>query len=377
MTPSDIPVRRSKQPSMGDVARHAGVSAQTVSRVSNGHANVDPATRARVIESMQALGYRPNSAARALRLGRFRTIGVIMFTLRTFGNMSTLNAIATEAARADYSVTLLPVREATLGQVSGAYSRLNEAAVDGVIIIFEAHLLDEAEFTLPPGLPVVVIDSNAGDGYTVVDTDQADGARQATEHLLSLGHHRIWHVAGPESSFSGVRRTETWAHTLRKAGLEPPPVLHGDWSSESGYRHGLTLGRRDDVTAVFAANDQMALGLMRALHELGRDVPGDISVVGFDDLEEAHSFWPPLTTVRQDFDGVGRHAVARLLGKVHGEPEHEQNSKIIVPTRLIVRASTTAPKIAGAAAGNVTVPKAATAASAESAQPADAVAVRG
>ena len=99
MTSSDTPVRRSKQPSMGDVARHAGVSSQTVSRVSNGHSNVDPLTRQRVIESMQALGYRPNSAARALRRGHFRAIGVIMFTLRTFGNMSTLNAIATEAAR--------------------------------------------------------------------------------------------------------------------------------------------------------------------------------------------------------------------------------------------------------------------------------------
>jgi DNA-binding LacI/PurR family transcriptional regulator len=341
MTSSDAPARRSKQPSMGDVARHAGVSSQTVSRVSNGHSNVDPLTRQRVIDSMQTLGYRPNSAARALRRGKFRAIGVIMFTLRTFGNMSTLNAIATEAARADYSVTLLPVREATLGQVSGAYSRLGEAAVDGVVIIFEAHLLDEAEFTLPPGLPVVVIDSNAGDAYTVVDTDQADGARQATEHLLGLGHRQVWHIAGPESSFSAMRRMEYWRRTLVDAGIEPPPVLYGDWSTESGYQHGMTLGTRDDVTAIFAANDQMALGLMRALHELGRDVPGDISVVGFDDLEEAHSFWPPLTTIRQDLGEVGRQAIQKLLAKVDGERE---NSKIIVPTRLIVRESTAAPR---------------------------------
>ena len=342
MTSSDTPVQRSKQPSMGDVAKHAGVSAQTVSRVSNGHSNVDPLTRERVVASMQALGYRPNSAARALRRGRFRAIGVIMFTLRTFGNMSTLNAIATEAARADYSVTLLPVREATLGQVSGAYSRLSEAAVDGVIIIFEAHLLDEAEFTLPPGLPVVVIDSNAGDEYTVVDTDQADGARQATEHLLDLGHRQVWHIAGPESSFSAMRRMEYWRLTLEEAGITPPPVLYGDWSTDAGYRHGLTLGKRDDVTAIFAGNDQMALGLMRALHELGRDVPGDISVVGFDDLEEAHSFWPPLTTIRQDFGEVGRQAIQKLLGKVHGE--QEKSTKVVVPTRLIVRESTAAPR---------------------------------
>lgn len=335
------PSRPGRQPSMGDVARHAGVSSQTVSRVSNGHSNVEPATRARVIESMRVLGYRPNSAARALRLGRFRTIGVIMFTLRTFGNMRTLDAIATQAARADYSVTLIPVQEATLDQVSGAYSRLAEQAVDGVIIIFEAHLLGDAQFALPPGLPVVVIDSNASDAYTVVDTDQAEGARKATEHLLALGHRQVWHIAGPETSFSAGHRVESWQRTLRDAGVEPPPVLHGDWSTESGHRHGLTLGRRDDVTAIFAGNDQMALGAMRALHELGRDVPGDISVVGFDDLEEAHSFWPPLTTIRQDFGEVGRQAIQKLLRKVDGEREI---SKVSVPTQLIVRQSTAAPR---------------------------------
>lgn len=338
--------RKAARPSMGDVARHAGVSSQTVSRVSNGHSNVDASTRARVIESMRALGYRPNSAARALRSGRFRTIGVIMFTLRTFGNMRTLDAIASEAAHANYSVMLIPVVDATLEQVSGAYSRLSEQGVDGVIIVFEAHLLDNAEFTLPPGLPVVVIDSNAGAEYTVVDTDQAEGARQATEHLLGLGHRQVWHIAGPETSFSAVHRTESWRRTLKNAGIEPPPVLYGDWSTESGHRHGLTLGGRGDVTAIFAANDQMALGAMRALHELGRDVPGDISVVGFDDLEEAHSFWPPLTTIRQDFGEVGRQAIQQLLRKVDDYGfDDEDNRRVTVPTRLIVRESTASPRV--------------------------------
>jgi DNA-binding LacI/PurR family transcriptional regulator len=345
LSPSPSPVgdtaRKAPRPSMGDVARHAGVSSQTVSRVSNGHSNVDAATRQRVIDSMRALGYRPNSAARALRSGRFHTIGVIMFTLRTFGNMRTLDAIATEAARANYSVMLIPVTDATLEQVSGAYSRLSEQGVDGVIIVFEAHLLDNAEFTLPPGLPVVVIDSNAGPEYTVVDTDQAEGARQATEHLLGLGHRQVWHIAGPETSFSAVHRVESWRRTLEDAGIEPPPVLYGDWSTESGHRHGLTLGRRPDVTAIFAANDQMALGAVRALHELGRDVPGDISVVGFDDLEEAHSFWPPLTTIRQDFGTVGRQAIQALLHKVDRD---DGNRRVTVATRLVVRASTAPPK---------------------------------
>jgi DNA-binding LacI/PurR family transcriptional regulator len=335
------------RPSMADVARMAGVSSQTVSRVSNGHSNVDERTRARVVEAMQTLGYRPNGAARALKSGRFRTIGVIMTTLQTFGNVHTLDAIATEAARADYSVMLLPISDPTLRRVSGAYRRLNEQAVDGAVIVLEARLLDQAEFALPPGIPVVVIDSGAGPGYTVVDTDQAMGARQATEHLLSLGHQQVWHVAGPETSFSAIHRAQSWRQTMERAGIAPPPVLRGDWSCESGYRHGLALGRRDDVTAVFAANDQMALGVMQALHELGRDIPGDISVVGFDDMAESRSFWPPLTTIRQDFGTVGRLSIRKLLDKVTEGASTDGDDKTVVPTELVVRRSTGGPRPLG------------------------------
>jgi DNA-binding LacI/PurR family transcriptional regulator len=342
MTTPDQPALRRTRPSMADVARHAGVAPQTVSRVSNGHSNVDPATRQRVVESMRSLGYRPNGAARALKSGRFNTIGVMLFTLETLGNTRTLGAIAQEAARANYGVTLISISDPTLDRVAGAYHRLSEAAVDGVVIIFEAHLLDEAEFSLAPGIPVVVVDSNAGSGYTVVDTDQAQGARQATAHLLALGHRQVWHIAGPPTSFSAIHRVEAWQHTLRDAGITPPKALYGDWTTESGYRYGLILGRRPDVTAIFAANDQMALGAMRALHELGRRIPADVSVVGFDDMEEARSFWPPLTTVRQDFAAVGRLSVQKLLRKVTGT-RPDVHDKTMVPTQLIVRASTGAP----------------------------------
>jgi DNA-binding LacI/PurR family transcriptional regulator len=331
----------SPRPSMADVARLAGVSSQTVSRVSNGLSNVDEQTRARVVQAMETLGYRPNGAARALKSGRFHTIGVIMTTLQTLGNMRTLDAIATEAARAGYSVMLLPISDPTLRGVSGAYQRLSAQAVDGAVIILEARLLDRAEFALPPGIPVVVIDSGAGPGYTVVDTDQALGARQATEHLLSLGHRQVWHIAGPETSFSAAHRAASWQRTLEEAGITPPPALRGDWTCESGYQHGLTLGQREDVTAIFAANDQMGLGAMRALHELGRDIPGEISIVGFDDMDEAGSFWPPLTTIRQDFAAVGRLSIQKLLDKV--SDSSTENDTTIVPTELIVRASTGKP----------------------------------
>jgi DNA-binding LacI/PurR family transcriptional regulator len=326
------------RPSMADVARLAGVSSQTVSRVSNGQANVDEATRARVLEAMQTLGYRPNGAARALKSGRFHTIGVIMTTLQTLGNIRTLDAVATEAVRADNSVLLIPISDRTLRGVSGAYERLSAQAVDGAVIILEARFLDQAEFALPPGIPVVVVDSGAGPGYTVVDTDQALGARQATEHLLSLGHRQVWHIAGPETSFSAAHRADSWEQTLRAAGVTPPPLLRGDWTSESGYQHGLTLGQRDDVTAIFAANDEMALGALRALHQLGRAVPGDVSIVGFDDMDVAANFWPPLTTVRQNFATVGRLSIQKLLAQV-SDPTTAADTTI-VPTDLIIREST-------------------------------------
>ena len=326
---------------MADVARLAGVSAQTVSRVSTGHPSVIESTRQQVLAAMQELGYRPNSAARALKRGSFRTLGVILFTLSTTGNSRTVEAIADHAAREGYAITLIPVAVPTQDGVLGAFTRLGELAVDGIIVIMEVHLLDAANLMLPPGVQVVVVDSDAGDRYPVVDTDQADGARQAVRHLLDLGHRTVWHVTGPEESFAGERRTQAWRETLRAAGREEPPVRRGDWSAESGYRAGLELAQEPSCTAVFAANDQMALGLLRAFHERGKTVPQDVSIVGFDDIPDAGSFIPPLTTVHQDFAEVGRRCVQALLAQIRNEPAGP--GTILVPTRLVLRASTAAP----------------------------------
>ncbi len=222
-------------------------------------------TRRQVLAAMKELGYRPNSAARALKRGEFRTIGVITFTLATTGNVRTLEAIANSAAREGYAVTLLPVAVPTQDEVRGAFSRLEELAVDAVIVIMEVHLLDAATVQLPPHVQVVVVDSDAGDRYTVVDTDQYGGTRAAVRHLLDLGHRTVWHLAGPDDSFAAQRRTDARRAALTEAGRELPPLVRGDWSAESGYRAGLELAAREDCTAVFAANDQMALGLLRAL----------------------------------------------------------------------------------------------------------------
>ncbi|WP_244876070.1 LacI family DNA-binding transcriptional regulator [Winogradskya consettensis] len=328
--------------SMADVARLAGVSSQTVSRVSTGHPSVVESTRQQVLAAMQELGYRPNSAARALKRGEFRTLGVILFTLATTGNSRTVEAILAQAAQEGYAITLIPVAMPTQDGVLGAFTRLGELAVDGVVVIMEVHLLDAANLELPPNMQVVVVDSDAGERYPVVDTDQADGARQATRHLLELGHETVWHVSGPIESFAAGRRTQAWRETLEAAGKAVPPPQLGDWTAESGYQAGLVLARNPGCTAIFAANDQMALGVMRAFHEQGRSIPGDVSVVGFDDIPDAHAFFPPLTTVHQDFAEVGRRCVEGLLRQIRNEPGSPGTD--LVPTRLVLRGSTAAPR---------------------------------
>ena len=332
-TATDTPRVR---PSMIDVARLAGVAPITVSRVANGHPNVQEATRARVLEAMAAVGYQPNYAARALATGRFGTIGIITFTMATYGNAQTIAATVAAAEEQGYSVTLMTAHTARRGEVRGAFDRLIKQAVDGVIVIMEARLLDGG-LLLPSGVPVVVADSGGASQYCVVDSDQAGGARLATGHLLDLGHRTVWHVAGPRNSYSAGARRDGWRSTLRKAGARPPGVLVGDWTNRSGYEHGLILAASPDVTAVFAANDQMALGLMRAFHEAGRDIPGEVSVVGFDDTEDSDSYWPPLTTIRQRFDEVGRLCVDSLLHEIrHDTGELRRH---IVPTSLVIRRS--------------------------------------
>lgn len=324
--------------SINDVAVHAGVSAQTVSRVANGQTNVRPETRDRVLASMQALGYRPNSAARNLKSGRFRSIGVVSFNLETLGNERTLDAIAVSAAASGYTTMLLPVADPTELEVAGAFGRLEEQAVDGIILIMSAELGSPDELKLTAGLPLVIVDSDATPPYTVVDTDQEQGARLAVEHLFELGHRDILHVAGPEKSFSARRRRAGYLRTMEAAGLPARPVMFGNWTASSGRALGeVIVAQADPPTAVFAANDQMALGLLNAFHRHGWQVPAFISVVGFDDADDAAAYWPSLTTVHQRFDEVGRRATTELIAMIDGETDEHTTS--LIPTSLVVRES--------------------------------------
>jgi DNA-binding LacI/PurR family transcriptional regulator len=336
-----VPPARTRPPSQADVAALAGVSSQTVSRVANDKSNVDDETRQRVLAAMEMLGYRTNTAARALATGQFRMLGVISFDLSAHGNARTLQSIAAVAQDAGYSVNVAVVKAATEGAVRQAFSQLTSQAVDGIVLI-EAQILDRPELRLPPGVPIVMADGNPGQRFPAVDNNQLVGARAATEHLLSLGHATVWHLAGPRDSYSARHRVTAWHTALKEAGAPVPPVSYGDWSAESGYAIGRELAARDDITAVFAGNDHMAIGLIRALTEAGRTVPDDVSVVGFDDIAEAAYLQPPLTTVHQDFEEMGRACVAVLLRQIEGG---ESIAGLIdsVEPRLVVRASTAPP----------------------------------
>jgi DNA-binding LacI/PurR family transcriptional regulator len=321
---------------MADVARLAGVSQQTVSRVLNDSPHVRPATRERVLDAIGKLGYRPNRLARALVTGRSRTLGVLSFDTTLYGPASTLFAIERAAHEAGYFVSIASLRAPDAGSLRGGVERLLESGVEGVMVIAPQESAARGLLELPADVPVVATEAAPAGDVPLVAVDQRGGARLATEHLLALGHETVWHVAGPDGWLEAADRVRGWRAALQAAGAPVPPPLTGDWSARSGYAAGRGLA---NATAVFAANDQMALGVLRALYELGRRVPDDISVVGFDDIPEAAYFSPPLTTVRQRFDEIGARALRLLLARI--ENGAGRTGEAVRP-ELIIRASTAA-----------------------------------
>jgi DNA-binding LacI/PurR family transcriptional regulator len=326
---------------MADVAKLAGVSHQTVSRVINGSAHVRPETKQRVLAAMDRLAYRPNPAARALVTGRSGTLGVVSFDTTLYGPASTLFAIEQAAHAAGYFITIVSLLALDRASVLGAIERLRVQGVDGILVITPHEGAAEALVNLPTGVPVVAVEAGRPDSVPLVAVDQHSGAVGATQLLLDLGHRTVWHVAGPRDFLEAQQRLAGWRATLEAAGAEVPLVLVGDWSPRSGYQAGLRLAQDPDVTAVFVSNDQMALGVLRALHEHGREIPREVSVVGFDDIPEAQYFMPPLTTVRQNFAEVGRGSLRLLLQIMSGDGEVPQ--QLAIAPELVVRRSTAPP----------------------------------
>ncbi len=331
-------------PSITDVARLAGVSNQTVSRVANDSPKVRPSTRDKVKRAMDELGYTPNRAARALRVGSYNTIGVILHRLDRAGEVLTIEAVVRAAEKHEYATTLIQISDPETGGLQEATHRLSAQAVDGVIIV-RAGTVTADLLRLPADFPVVVADPALLDRYPTVMGDQVGGTRQAINHLLNLGHRNIFHVSGSLDSSPARDRMHAWEQCLLEHGITPMPPWHGDWSPESGYLAGQHIAKCKDVTAVFCANDEMAFGLMRALHENGLRVPEDLSVVGFDSIALSEFSSPPLTTVAVDYDALGSELFHLLIEKTKDRMDGPLE-RVLVPTELVIR-GTTAPVPAG------------------------------
>ncbi|WP_314457056.1 LacI family DNA-binding transcriptional regulator [uncultured Actinomyces sp.] len=325
---------------MSDVAHLAGVSAQTVSRVAAGSAHVRPDTRERVLRAMNQLGYSPNRAAQALRRGSFKTIGVLTQQIHRTGEALTTAGVLEAATAVDYAVNLVQVERPASEELREAVYRLSHQAIDGLVVV-QAGRAGREHLILPPSLPVAVSDSTLVDYYPSASADQVGGVRHAVKHLLELGHRTVHHVCGPEDSQSSLIRKATWSRTLQEAGVPVPEAVPGGWEAAAGYEAGLRLAADPEVTAVFCANDELALGLIRAMHEQDRRVPRDVSVVGFDGLAVGEYSFPPLTTVRQDFKRHGREMVSLVLKQADGAVL--DNRSVIIPTELLVRGSTAPP----------------------------------
>jgi DNA-binding LacI/PurR family transcriptional regulator len=335
-------VRGSSRVVMSDVGRLAGVSHQTVSRVINGRPHVRPETRRRVVEAMQQLGYQPNSLARALATGRSNTLGVVSFDTTLYGPASTLHGIERAARQAGYFIIFASLNVLDRASVIDAVEGLVRRGVDGVLAIAPHQDAVDALLHVPSELPLVAVEAGHEAPVPTVAVDQFAGGVIATRHLLDLGHETVWHIAGPEAFTEGQQRLGGWRHMLQCAGVETPMPIFGDWSAKAGYELGRRLSGDPAVSAIFVANDQMAIGVLRAMQEAGRQIPDEVSVVGFDDIPEAPYLMPPLTTIRQDFDEVGCRSFRLLLATLEtGEPVTRGS---LVQPQLVVRASTSAPQ---------------------------------
>ncbi|GAB2961877.1 LacI family DNA-binding transcriptional regulator [Streptomyces pseudoechinosporeus] len=320
----------------------AGVSRKTVSRVLNNEPYVSDEVRRRVLEAAEELGYRLNHAARALASGRNRSIGVVALGTAGYGTAMLLVGIEKAVRDAGYALRMVSTLDGEPDDIARAVDSLLEQGVDGIIV---SEPVIEGEVSVRVDVPVLFLGAPPAfiSARTLtVGVGAYELARAATDHLLDLGHTTVHHLAGPGRWYASKDRVEGWRAALSARGREQPPVIEGDWSAESGYAAGREFASAGDVTAVFAAGDDMAIGLIHSLREAGRSVPEDISVVGFDGNPVFAYVAPALTTVRQPFDAAAREGI-RLLVQAIEEPETDLPPASDPPVELVVRASTAPP----------------------------------
>lgn len=323
-----------------DVAAAAGVSHQTVSRALKGDPTVREEIRVRVDEAVQRLQYRPNAAARALASRRTRTLGLLATGLSDFGPSSITAAFNAAARRAGWDVAIEAVDHPDASMVRASAEALLNRNVEALVVVSPTDRVAEALGRAVRAVPLITTVPEGVPGAAVVAIDHEEGAALAVRHLAELGHRRVVHVAGPADWPEAVLRLAGWRREAERLGLEAGEPLRGDWTAATGHRIGAALAAGEPPTAVFAANDQTALGMLAAFREAGLRVPQDVSVVGFDDVPEAPYLAPPLTTVRQDFPVLGQKLMGRVDALLSGaDPEPES----IVP-ELVLRASTAPPR---------------------------------
>jgi DNA-binding LacI/PurR family transcriptional regulator len=346
---------RSRPASIHDVARLAGVSNQTISRVLNEHPGVRGSTRDRVLAAMDALRYRPNRAARMLGTRRSQIIGVLTTDAGSRGGQASSVRVIEEAARErGYYSSVVHLSSASPSAIAAAAEDLLGQEVEGVVIVAPQVTVVSRIAPLLARIPIVTsLGELRNAGAVTAPSADAGGARMAVRYLIEQGHRRIVHVAGPPDWHDAQCRLGAYESQLRSSGLPVLPPVFGDWSPDSGYAAGRALvedraqarGSRRAFTAVFAANDQLALGLLHAFREARLDVPADVSVAGFGDIPEAAHFWPPLTTVRQDVRELGRSHLAALIDAIGRVRDPDAAATALTPAppiagpQLVIRKS--------------------------------------
>jgi DNA-binding LacI/PurR family transcriptional regulator len=307
--------RRVRPVSIRDVAAAAGVSYQTVSRVINDHPSVRVSTRELVRAAIDDLGFRPNRAARVLRGGPGRSVTVLTPNTSLYGYQAALRGIEEAARAAGFAVGVRVVESALRREVADAITRAIEPGGSLIVIAYDkagTMALEAVPADIPMAAMVETPATDPGPDRPWVWLDDRKAASQATRYLLSLGHRTVHYLSIPSSTHTSQRQAG-WREALEEAGAPVPAPLQCGWTPRSGYAAGQVLASDPEATAVLCGNDDLALGVMRAVQEAGRAIPGDVNVLGFDDTPMSEFLMPPLTTVRMDFAELGRACFALLL----------------------------------------------------------------
>jgi len=332
-----------KRVTINDVAARAGVSRQTVSRVLNDEGVVAETTRARVLAAINELGYRPNAIARSLVSQRTYTLGLLTADFSDYTHARIIEGAEAEAREQGYLIFVSGADHSPDGEPLCCTPILSQHHAEGLFIVYHGSDHDSYEIFehIPGDLPVVTVGyARSRKHIRTVGIANYQGARQATQHLVDLGHRRIAHITGPMQMYASQERRQGYTATLQEAGITPEDcwVASGDWSSSSGYQATRQLLERNlGFTALFVQNDRMAMGALQALREHHLRVPQDVAVVGFDNIPSTPYFDPPLTTLHQPSYELGRTGARLLIDLINGKPA--RSTPIRLETDLVIRLS--------------------------------------